>query len=50
VIIGYDLSAGARLSATQKEMPRSRSSELIDDLQSEDRYIQVIDCASSDIK
>jgi len=39
----YDISAGARLSATQKEMPRSRStSEFNDELQSEDRYIQVI--------
>jgi len=39
--IPCDISAGARLSASQKEMPRSRSSEFMDDLQSEDRYIQV---------
>jgi len=37
----YDISAGARLSATQKEMPRSRSSEFNDELHTEDRYIQV---------
>ena len=36
-----DISAGARLSASQKEMPRSRSSEFSEELISEDRYIQV---------
>ena len=35
------ITAGARLSATQKEMPRSHSGEFNDELQSEDRYIQV---------